>query len=85
MLHGAGIYTYKTGSFIGAILVNIPAPWFAFGYRYPFISIYDIEDILFIWIYIYIYAHIHEVYTYIHMYNNNNKNNNDNDNSNDKK
>ena len=25
--HGAGIFTYKTGSFMGQMLVNIPAPW----------------------------------------------------------
>ena len=25
--HGAGIFTYKTGSFLGHMLVNIPAPW----------------------------------------------------------
>ena len=27
MLHGAGICTYKTWSFIWEMLVNIPAPW----------------------------------------------------------
>ena len=27
MLHGAGIFTYKTGWFLGQMLVNIPAPW----------------------------------------------------------
>ena len=25
--HGAGIFTYKTGCFLGQMLVNIPAPW----------------------------------------------------------
>ena len=27
MLHGAGIFTYMTGWFLGQMLVNIPAPW----------------------------------------------------------
>ena len=27
MLHGAGIFTFKTGWFLGQMLVNIPAPW----------------------------------------------------------
>jgi hypothetical protein len=26
MLHGAGIFTYKTGSSLGGFMVNIPAP-----------------------------------------------------------
>ena len=31
MLHGAGIFTYKTGPFLGWMQVKIPAPWFASG------------------------------------------------------
>ena len=27
MLHGAGIFTYRTGWFLGQRLANIPAPW----------------------------------------------------------
>ena len=26
MLHGTGTFTYKTGSFIGSMLANLPAP-----------------------------------------------------------
>ena len=31
MLHGAGIFTYIWVILFGQMLVNIPAPWFAYG------------------------------------------------------
>ena len=33
MLHGTGIFTYKTGSFIGSMLVNLPAPWSIWAWK----------------------------------------------------
>ena len=40
MLHGAGIFTYKTGWFLGHMLTNIPAPWsiwelWVFRFQFP--------------------------------------------------
>ena len=35
-IHGAGIFTYMTGSFMGHMLVNIPAPWILWDW-YPLV------------------------------------------------
>ena len=32
LLHGAGIFTYKTGWFLANVGIHIPAPWFASGF-----------------------------------------------------
>jgi hypothetical protein len=71
MLHGAGIFTYMTGWFLGQMLVNIPAPWSIWDIVTIYVScllllymlVYMFHNICFI-----IYSSYYIVTIYIYMF-----------------